>query len=101
VRALVTRILVMETLPLAEVKAKLSELVDRVERQQDRIVVTRRGKPAAVLVSPDDLESLEETLAILSDPELLAQIREGLADIERGNTVPFSEIEEEFGRPSS
>jgi antitoxin YefM len=65
-----------ETLPLSSVKAHLSELVDRVEDQHDRVVVTRNGKPAAVLLSNDDLESLEETLAILSDPSLLAQIRE-------------------------
>jgi antitoxin YefM len=72
-----TRILVMsETLPLSSVKSHLSELVDRVEDQHDRVVVTRNGKPAAVLISPDDLESLEETLAILSDPVVMEQIRE-------------------------
>jgi antitoxin YefM len=72
-----TRMLVMsETLPLSSVKAHLSEIVDRVEDQHDRVVVTRNGKPAAVLVSPEDLESLEETLAILSDPVAMEQIRE-------------------------
>jgi antitoxin YefM len=73
----VTIIVVMsETLPLSSVKAHLSELVDRVEDQHDRVVLTRNGKPAAVLISPDDLESLEETLSILSDPALMEQIRE-------------------------
>jgi antitoxin YefM len=73
----VTRILVMsETMSLAAVKARFSELVDRVERQQDRVVVTRNGKPAAVLISADDLESLEETLAVMSDRSVAAQIRE-------------------------
>ena len=72
-----TRIMVMsETLPLSSVKAHLSELVDRVEDQHDRVVLTRNGKPAAVLISHDDLESLEETLSILSDPALMAQIHE-------------------------
>jgi antitoxin YefM len=71
-----TRILVMsETLPLSSVKTHLSELVDRVEDQHDRVVVTRNGKPAAVLISPEDLESLEETLAILSDPVAMEQVR--------------------------
>jgi len=65
-----------ETLPLAAVKARFSEIVDRVERQQERIIVTRNGRPAAVLLSPDDLERLEETLAVLSDRSLTAQIRE-------------------------
>ena len=64
-----------ETLPLATVKAKFSEIVDRVERQQDRVIVTRNGKPAAVLMSPEDLDSLEETLAVMSDRSLTAQIR--------------------------
>lgn len=63
-----------ETLPLATVKARFSEIVDRVARQQDRVIVTRNGQPAAVLVSPDDLESLEETLAIMSDRSLMEQV---------------------------
>jgi antitoxin YefM len=86
-----TRIVVMsETLPLSSVKAHLSELVDRVEDQHDRVVVTRNGKPAAVLISQEDLESLEETLAILSDPAIMAQIRESevqLADDQPGSSV--------------
>ncbi len=65
-----------ETMSLAAVKARFSELVDRVESQQDRVVVTRNGKPAAVLISADDLESLEETLAVMSDRSVAAQIRE-------------------------
>ena len=65
-----------ETMSLAAVKARFSELVDRVERQQDRVIVTRNGKPAAVLISAEDLESLEETLAVMSDRSIAAQIRE-------------------------
>lgn len=86
-----TRILVMsETMPLSSVKAHLSEIIDRVEDQQDRVVVTRNGRAAAVLISHDDLESLEETLAILSDPAIMAQIRESrqaIDDAERGATI--------------
>jgi antitoxin YefM len=82
---MMTRIVVMsETLPLSSVKAHLSELVDRVEDQHDRVVLTRNGKPAAVLISHDDLESLEETLSILSDPALMAQIRESEQDLASG-----------------
>ncbi len=73
-----------ETLSLAAVKARFSELVDRVERQQDRVVVTRNGKPAAVLISADDLESLEETLAVMSDRSVAAQIRESQKAINAG-----------------
>lgn len=82
-----------ETLPLSSVKARLSELVDRVEREDDRIVVTRNGRPAAVLVSADDLESLEETLAVLSDRKLMQKLKEGERAAERGDVVPLEEFE--------
>ena len=88
-----TIILVMETLPLSHVKAHLSEIADRVEGQHDRVVVTRNGRPAAVLLSPDDLESLEETLAVLSDPELMRQIREGEEAIASGDTVTLEQLQ--------
>jgi antitoxin YefM len=88
---MMTKIVVMsETLPLSSVKAHLSELVDRVEDQHDRVVLTRNGKPAAVLISHHDLESLEETLSILSDPATMAQIHESekaLADGEQATTL--------------
>lgn len=83
-----------ETLPLSTVKAHLSELVDRIEGQHDRVVVTRNGKPAAVLVSPEDLESLEETLAILSDPVAMEQIRESENSLAAGEpTTSLAEIQ--------
>lgn len=79
-------------LPLSDVKARLSELVDRVEREDDRIVLTRNGRPAAVLVSADDLDSLEETLAILSDPDLMARIRAGERAVADGDAVSLDDL---------
>ena len=88
----------METLPLSHVKAHLSEIADRVEGQHDRVVVTRKGRPAAVLVSPEDLDSLEETLAVLSDPALMRQIRESEAELEHGEEgVTLEELKAELG----
>ncbi|HEX6488987.1 MAG TPA: type II toxin-antitoxin system Phd/YefM family antitoxin [Candidatus Dormibacteraeota bacterium] len=81
-----------ETLSLAEVKAHFSEVADRVERQHERVVVTRNGRPAVVLISPDDLESLEETVAILSDRRLLAKVRRGLAEADGAAGIPLDEI---------
>ena len=60
-----------ESLPLAEVKAHLSELVGRVGSQHERVTVTVHGRPSAVLMAVDDLESLEETIAVLSDAAAL------------------------------
>lgn len=87
----------METLPLADVKNRLSEVVDRVARQNDRVTITRNGRPAAVLVSPDDLESLEETLTILSNSKELAALRRGLADLEAGRTVSLEKLKADLG----
>jgi antitoxin YefM len=82
-----------EQVPLAEVKNRLSEVVDRLEREHGRVVITKHGRPAAVLLSLEDLESLEETLAILSDPELLAAIREADTEVAAGRTTPMKKRE--------
>ena len=66
----------MTTQSLRDVRDHLSEVIDRVEHQHDRVVVTRNGRPAAVILSPDDLAQLEETIDVLSDPRALADIRE-------------------------
>ena len=88
-----TRMLVMsETLPLSSVKAHLSELVDRVEGEHERVVVTRNGRPAAVLISHDDLEGLEDTLAALSDPDLMQQIRQSEVAVVEGDVVSLDEL---------
>ena len=81
-----------ETLPLAEVKAKLSEMIDRVEHTHDRITVTRNGRPAAVLISLDELASLEETLELLSDPEAMAQLRDARAAVDAGDYVTGEDL---------
>ena len=83
-----TMILVMsDVLPLAEVKAKFSEMVDRVEQQHDRITVTRNGRPAAVLMSADDLAALEDTLELLSDPTAMSEIEQARREVRDGNAV--------------
>jgi len=63
------------------VKARLSELVDEVERSDERIVITRRGRPAAVLVSHDDFDSWQETLEITSNRALMTEIKRGIRPI--------------------
>jgi antitoxin YefM len=77
----------MKTMPLAEVKANLSRIVDRVEETDEEIVITRNGRPAAILVSPDEFESWKETQAIRSDPELMDEIRRGLRALKRGGKI--------------
>lgn len=92
-----TRIMVMsDSYPLSHVKAHLSEILDRVESAQERVTVTRNGRAVAVLIHPDDLESLEETLAIMSDPELMAGIKEAEAAHNAGDFVTLEELKKQL-----
>jgi antitoxin YefM len=75
---------VSEQMPLADVKNRLSEVVDRLEREHGRVVITKHGHPAAVVMSLADLESLEETLDVMDSADLLAAIRSSLAEVASG-----------------
>lgn len=77
----------VSTRPLRAVRDHLSEVIDRVEFQHERVVVTRNGRDAAVLISPDDLAELEETIDVLRDPDALADIREADLAYARGEVV--------------
>lgn len=77
----------MSTESLRAVRDHLSEIVDRVERQHERVVITKNGRQAAVISRPEDLAELEETLSVLSDPEALADIREADEAYARGDVV--------------
>src|SRR5258706_14227903 len=63
-----------KTMPISEVKTRLPELVSGVAEREEEIVVTRNGKPAAVLVNYDEYERMKDTLDVLSDPDLMRQI---------------------------
>ena len=73
-----------KTLPISEVKTRLPELVKGVASRDDEIVITRKGRPAAILLSMEEYESLRETLEILSDPKAMAQIKRSEAYFRRG-----------------
>ena len=77
----------MKVMPIAEVKANLSGIVDHVEKTDEEVVITRNGRPAAILVSTNEYESWKETQAIRSDAELMAEIRRGLRALKRGSKV--------------
>lgn len=85
-----------ETIPFTQAKAHLSDLVDRVLGERQRITVTRNGRPAAVLINPDELESIEETLDILRDPELVKSLRRSLRQARQGKIIPFEEARDEL-----
>lgn len=81
----------MTTVPGADFRANMKSLLDHNEATHERIVITRNGHDPAVVLHPDDLESMEETIAILSDPELAATLRQSEAEIDAGKAIPFKE----------
>ena len=85
--------MIPERLSLADVKNRLSEVVDGIEREHGRVVITKHGRPAAVLLNADDLESLEETLSVMSRPDLLADVREALTEARTGTTERLTKAE--------
>lgn len=87
----------MTAVPLGEARDRLSEYVTDVERTHQRVTITRHGHPAAVLISADDLASLEETLEILGTPGAVPAIREGQADVAAERLAENNEIKARFG----
>ncbi|MDP1794693.1 MAG: type II toxin-antitoxin system Phd/YefM family antitoxin [Acidimicrobiales bacterium] len=77
-------------LPLADVKNRFSEVVDKLEREHGRVVVTKHGQPAVVMLSVEDLESLEETLEVLSNSALRSAVARGDADVAAGKVKRLS-----------
>ncbi len=82
----------MQTLPLAEVRARLSALVDEVDRTAERVTITRKGVPVAVVVSVDDLAALEETLAWLDSPEAMRRAEEADEAVAAGDVTGRDEM---------
>jgi antitoxin YefM len=87
-----TRILVMSTRSLASVKAHLSAVVESVHETHERVTVTKNGVPTVVVVAVEDLESLEETLAILAEEDTMRQLREAEREVAAGNTLDATEL---------
>ncbi len=88
---------VNEQLSLAEAKAHLSEVVEGVETEHRRVVITKHGRPSAVVLAVGDLEALEESLDLLSDPEAMADLREAEDARRVGESMELTR-EEAFAR---
>jgi len=95
--AVLARLAGMTAVPLGEARDRLSEYVADVERTHERVTITRHGRPAAVLISADDLAAIEETLEILGTSGALQAIREGQADAAAGRFADSEEIRARYG----
>ena len=82
----------MPTLPVADARAQLSKLIDEATTTHERFEITRNGRRAAVLLSADDYDTLQETITVLSDAALLTAHREGEAAIEAGDYLDADQL---------
>ncbi len=87
---------VAKTVPIREFRSNLSELLSDVADRRDHVLVTRHGRPAAVLVPVDEYEALEETAEILSNPDAVAALEVGLAEFSRDETITFEDLRHEL-----
>ena len=85
----------MKTLSLSEAKMKLSGIIENVIATDEEVIITKNGRPAAVLISPDEFESMKETIAIRSDSELMDEIKKGLNAFKKNKAKLYS-LEELF-----
>jgi len=86
----------MKTLSISEAKMKLSRLIDMLNTTDEEVVITKNGRPAAVLVSPDEFDSWRETIAVRSDSALMGEIKAGLAALKNKKAKLYT-LEELFG----
>ncbi len=87
---------VAKTVGVRDLRAALADLLDEVADRREHVVVTRHGRPAAVLIPVEEYDALEETAEILSDVDTLAAIDAGLADVQKGETVTLTQLRREI-----
>jgi prevent-host-death family protein len=78
--------------PFTEARSNLTELLDEVEDRHEHVLITRNGRPAAVILSADEYESLEETLEVLDDKELLEALKRSDQDVKAGRLSTLAEV---------
>jgi len=86
----------MKTLPLSEVKMNLSSLVQDVHKRDEEIMITKNGSPVAFLISSDEYDGWKETMAILSDPEMMKQIRKNQQQFKAGKYKTHNSVDALF-----
>ncbi len=88
---------VARIIPFTDARARLTELLDDVEARHEHVVITRKGRPAAVVVSPEEWDAIAETLDVLQDKQTLADLRESAKDVKAGRLFSLNEVRRELG----
>lgn len=85
------------TIPLTELRPKLPRILNRLSKYFDRCIITRHGKPEAVMLSEEDYESLLETLEILSDRKMIKDLKKAGEDLSKGKGIPWKKAKVKLG----
>ena len=88
---------VARIVPFTDARATLSDLLDVVENEQEHVIITRQGKPVAIVMSVAEWESWEETIDVLSDPQAIEALRESEADVKAGRVVDLDAVKRDLG----
>src|SRR5256712_2379876 len=94
---IVYNLVVAKILPFTEARTHLTELLDEIERVHEHVVITRNGRPSAVVMSQAEYESLIETLEILGDAQLMADLAASDEDVAAGRVIPWGKVKRELG----
>ena len=86
-----------KSVPFTEARAGLSRLMDEVEQIHEHVVITRKGRPAAVLLAAAEYDSLQETLEVLSSDDTMEALRESATDVAAGRVQTLEEVRRELG----
>jgi prevent-host-death family protein len=89
----------MTTLPLSEVKARLSEIADEVATTHERVQITKNGRDYVVLVAAEDLESIEATVELLSEPDAQKRLQAAESEVARGDVLDEQAVRELLAQP--
>jgi len=84
-------------LPITEARHALTALPDQLSASHETVTVTRRGKPVLAILPWEEYEALVETLAILSDAEIMADLRQGIKEAEAGKGIPWEQVKRKLG----
>ena len=90
----------VNTITLKELRPSLPKVIEKIDRKMDRYIISKHGRPVAVMLNIDDYESLIETLDILSDPKAMEGIRKGEEDIRKGRVRSWEEIKKSLAKLS-
>ena len=83
---------VARTVAFSQARSELTELLDDLARRHEHVVITRKGLPAAIMLSPEDFDALQETVEVLQDADLMRSLRRSADDVKAGRVSDWAVV---------